>query len=74
MNQFIKYLEKNELDIEEMSSDEIIGAYNASGSADHNDFREVAERLPWLKRLRVLMARMEESIYPSVKRENLSDS
>ncbi|MGB0982769.1 MAG: hypothetical protein ACPG19_01945 [Saprospiraceae bacterium] len=74
MNQFLRYLEKNQLDIEEMSSDEIIGAYNASGSSNHNDFVEVAEKLPWLKRLRVLMARMEESIYPFVKGEHSSDS
>ncbi len=74
MNLFQKYLDKNELDIQEMSSDEILNAYSDSGSGHHNDLKEIAERLPWIKRLKVLLKRMEEVIYPPVKGEHSSDN
>lgn len=74
MNVFLKYLEQNELDIQNMSSDEIIGAYNASGSSSHDDLKEIVERLPWMKRLQVLLLRLDDVVYPSAKGEHVSDN
>ena len=74
MNVFLEYIKEKELDISNMSSDEIVNAYNASGSSKHEDLKVVAERLPFMKRLRVLVSRLEEVINPSTKGEHASDN
>ena len=74
MNVFLEYIKEQELDISNMSSDEIVNAYNASGSSKHEDLKVVAERLPFMKRLRVLVGRLEEVLNPSSKGEHASDN
>ena len=74
MNVFLEYIEENELDISNMSSDEIVNAYNASGSSKHEELKVIAERLPFMTRLRVLVLRLEEVLHPSSKGEHSSDN
>ena len=74
MNVFLEYIKEKELDISNMSSDEIVNAYNASGSSNHEDLKVVVERLPWMKRLKVLLLRLEEVIHPNIKGEHATDN
>ncbi len=74
MNVFLEYIKEQALDISNMSSDEIVNAYNASGSSKHDELKVVAERLPFMKRLRVLLYRLEEVLHPSTKGEHASDN
>lgn len=73
MNVFLAYLEQKELDVANMSSDEIVNAYHSSGSSRHQDLEVAVERLPWMKRIKVLLIRLEEVIHRSEKGEHVRD-
>ena len=74
MNAFLRYLSEHELDINEMSSDEIVEAYNSSGESSHHDLIETTNRLPLFTRLKVLLHLFEDALQRTVKGYHQSDN
>lgn len=60
MNVFLNYLQQNRLDIRRMTAEEIIAAFDDSGSTRSADLSELIAQMPQLVKLKVLYARLEQ--------------